>query len=121
MRSAASSMWSARTWLRSEVDTRESVDRLGREVAKEYDADGTLTAEVWTAGGVVTGGRQFTYDLAGEMTSAGNAVGTYTLGYDGAGRVSSVTGLFGLNLTFSYDGGGNRVGVADSGGWTTDN
>jgi RHS repeat-associated protein len=94
-----------------------SVDRLGRKIGREYDADGNLTAEVWTDQfGSPAGGRTFTYDLADEQRTASNAAGTDTLSYDNAGRVSEVDGPFGVSLSFGFDGGGNRTSAADSSG-----
>ena len=98
----------------------ETVDRLERKIDYLYDGDGLETAEVWTnPDGSSAGGEQFTYDGAGNMLTASNAVGTYALHYDGAGRVSEVDGPFGVNLTFGYDGGGNRVSVTDNKGGST--
>ena len=58
---------------------------------------GLTGGQVWkTAGGTVTGGKAFTYDGAGDMVTAANAAGTYTLTYDDAGRVGSVDEPVGL-------------------------
>jgi RHS repeat-associated protein len=98
-----------------------TVDRDGRGIASYYDAARNLTATVWTdSGGTPDGGDTYTYDAAGEMLTATNGAGTYTLTYDGAGRVATVAGPFGVNLSFGYDGGGNRNVVTDGSGAETD-
>src|SRR5207244_2714518 len=61
----------------------------------------------------------FTYDADGNLLTAANAQGTYTLGYDADNRVTGVQGLYGVVLTFGYDGVGNRTSVGDSFGGLT--
>jgi YD repeat-containing protein len=56
----------------------------------------------------------YTYDAVGNLLSAANSNGTYTLSYDAANRVTGVLEPFGQRLTFSYDAVGNRTVVKDS-------
>jgi RHS repeat-associated protein len=97
-----------------------ATDRLGRRVDHAYDAAGRHTTEKWyAAGGALAQTQTFTYDAAGQMLTAVDPDGAYTLTYDGAGRVATVKEPFGLALTFAYDGAGNRTGVQDSKGGVT--
>ena len=98
-----------------------TTDRDGRVMTFSYDADNRRTGATWynsdktTVNNVVT----YMFDAVGNMTSAANYKGAYTLLYDAANRVTVVNEPFSLSLTFTYDGVGNRTLVQDSFGGTT--
>ena len=56
----------------------------------------------------------YTYDGDGNILTASNSQGTYTLSYDNDGRVTNVTEPFGVSLAFIYDADANRTQVSDS-------
>src|SRR5205085_2293317 len=92
-----------------------STDRDGRRIDNAYDTRNQLTTQVWyDSGGTATQTLTYSYDDAGNQLTAANSAGTYTMIYDGLGRVTAVYELFGLQLGFSYDAVGNRTKVSDS-------
>ncbi len=100
----------------------DTTDRLGRQIQYSYDADDRVTGQTWVAsdGTTVDQLLTFTYDGDGNELTSQSASGTYTLSYDGLGRVTGVLEPFSQRLTFSYDARGNRTVVQDSqGGLTT--
>jgi YD repeat-containing protein len=58
--------------------------------------------------------QSFGYDDGGRVTSIDRNGGSTTLGYNAAGQVTSVTGP--ANITYQYDGSGNRTSALVSGG-----
>jgi YD repeat-containing protein len=95
-------------------------DPDGREDIYSYDSDGQNTSVVWkNASGTTVNTLTYTYDSSGNVLTAANAAGTYTMAYDADNRVTSVAGLFGVSLTYGYDAVGNRTSVQDSLGGTT--
>ena len=55
-------------------------------------------------------GRSMTYDGAGNLTSMVRGEDTYTYSYDAASRLVEVESVFGHDVSYTYDGDGNRVG-----------
>jgi RHS repeat-associated protein len=99
-----------------------TTDRLGRRRDFSYDAAGRPTGEVWIAsdGSTVDNRITFTYDAAGNMLTARDFDGAYTLTYDALNRTATVQDVWGKQLTFTYDAVGNRTVAQDSlGGVTT--
>ncbi len=94
----------------------DTTDRLGRQIQYLYDADNRVTGQTWVAsdGTTVDQRLTFTYDNDGNQLTAQSSSGTYTMSYDGLGRVTGVQEPFGQQLTFSYDARGNRTVVQDS-------
>src|SRR5262249_57956728 len=71
--------------------------------------------EAWFAlGGSQTQVETWTYDAVGNLLTARDPDGTYTLTYDALNRVATLAEPFGLSLTFGYDAAGNRTSVQDS-------
>jgi RHS repeat-associated protein len=98
------------------------IDRDGRQTNYEYDADSRVIQETWYtqgSGTPVVDVLAYGYDADGNLTSASNDAGAYTLGYDPDGRVTSASEPFGVSLTFGYDNDGNRTLVSDSLGGIT--
>jgi RHS repeat-associated protein len=94
-------------------------DRLGRRRDFGYDdADRVLTEKWYAAGGALTQTQTFSYDAVGQMLTAVDPDGAYTLAYDGVGRVTRADEPFSLVLTMGYDAVGNRTSVQDSKGGT---
>jgi RHS repeat-associated protein len=94
----------------------DTTDRLGQRVTYSYDADGRETGEHWFANAILV---SYTYDAVGNMLTASNNNGTYTMAYDAENRMTQVVepiGPTGLTLTFSYDNVGNRTQVQDGTG-----
>jgi RHS repeat-associated protein len=93
----------------------------GRVVTYAYDADNREVGETWHSGNAsssVTNIATYTYDSAGDMLTAANDNGAYTMSYDALGRVTGVQELGWATLTFQYDSDGNRTVVQDSFGGT---
>jgi RHS repeat-associated protein len=96
-----------------------TTDRLGRQRTFSYDDAGRMTTSIWDdSTGTPVQTLVYSYDSAGNMLTAGNSQGTYTMSYDAVNRVTVVNGLFGVTLTFTYDAVGNRTEVQDSLGGT---
>jgi RHS repeat-associated protein len=90
-------------------------DRLGKRRDFTYDEVGRVLTEKWYAvGGGFTQTQTWSYDAVGQMLTAQDPDGRYTLTYDGAGNVATVAEPFGLALTFGYDAANNRTSVLDS-------
>ena len=51
----------------------------------------------------------YTYDADGNVLTAANVSGTYTMTYDALNRVITTEDPFGLTLTYTYDADGNRT------------
>src|SRR5262249_33027020 len=93
-----------------------TTDRDGRRRDLTYDDDGRLTSGTWHAsdGITVLDALTYTFDADGNVLTAANHVGTYTMTYDDDGRTSTQTDPFGLTLTFAYDAAGNVSSAQDS-------
>jgi RHS repeat-associated protein len=102
-------------------EVTETIDPLDRATTSLYDADGRLVGQTWyDSHGDVTNLETYTYDADGNMLTAENDNGTYTMTYDSLNRVISVENPFGQTLNYTYDVDGNRTEVQDSlGGVTT--
>src|SRR6185295_17018166 len=61
-----------------------------------------------------------TYDAVGNLLTAKNAQGTYTLSYDALNRVASVYEPFGQSLFWDYNTVGNRTQIRDNRGFYHD-
>jgi RHS repeat-associated protein len=95
------------------------MDPLGRKQTMVYDDNRLMTKTWYNADGSVANVFHYTYDPAGNMTSAGNDAGSYTMTYDGD-QLLTQTDPNGLTLTYGYDDNGNVTSVQDSlGGLTT--
>jgi YD repeat-containing protein len=85
-----------------------------------WAGDNRTTGEtMYNTGGSVQGINTFTYDAAGNMRTASNAEGTYTMLYNADGEVTVAQEIFGQTLTMSYDAAGNRTVVQDNFGTET--
>jgi YD repeat-containing protein len=92
-------------------------DRLGRRRDYVYDSEGRVQTETWVnSGGGTADILTYTYDAHGNVLTAANGNGTYTMSYDSLDRVTGVDQPFGQRLTFVYDAVGNRTRVEDSKG-----
>ncbi len=102
-------------------EVTETIDALGRSTTSLYDADDRLVGQTWyDSHGDVTNIETYTYDADGNVLTADNSSGDYTMTYDPLNRVISVEDPFGLTLNYTYDADGNRTEVQDSlGGVTT--
>ncbi|MGA7496562.1 MAG: RHS repeat-associated core domain-containing protein [Isosphaeraceae bacterium] len=101
-------------------EVTETIDPLGRMTTSLYDGDGRLVSQTWyNAQGVVVNTESFTYDADGNMLTAQNDSGTYTMTYDALNRLITTQDPFGLTLTYTYDANGNRTQVQDSLGGVT--
>ncbi len=99
-----------------------TTDRLGQKKEFTYNDADLLKTQVWkTAGGATVNTFTYTYDSNGNLLTAKEADGTYTMTYDALDRVGTVKEPFSLTLTFTYDANDNRTKVQDnfSGGVTT--
>ncbi|MCG3201215.1 MAG: Protein RhsD [Gammaproteobacteria bacterium] len=77
------------------------------------DNSGTLTGWQYTTGEDAVEG----YDGSGRLLSITNRAGvTQTLSYDGQGRLAVVTDAFGRTLRFGYDAQGRLASLTDPGG-----
>ena len=92
-------------------------NRLKRTMT--YDAEGRELTETWYADdeGAPVNQLSWTYDLAGNMLTASNYAGTYTMTYDG-NRLLTQTDPNGITLTFGYDQNNNVTSVVQSRGTT---
>ena len=92
-----------------------AVDADGRSIDYSYNAAGLETAEVWlNAAGVQQNAVTYSYDNNGNVVSAGNDYGTYSLTLDAGGRLETQENPFGETLTFSYDNANNLTELQDS-------
>jgi RHS repeat-associated protein len=94
-----------------------TTDRQGRQRAFGYDAANHKTSETWyAAGGSLVQSQTFGYDAGGNLVSANDPDGNYTITRDALNRAASVVTPSGVTLTFAYDAAGNRTSAADSKG-----
>jgi RHS repeat-associated protein len=90
-----------------------TTDRLGRRRDLSYDALDRQIGETWVSGSTVNT-LTYTFDAAGEMLTAADKNGAYTMAYDKLNRVTSQQEPFGQALTFTYDAASNRTLRQDS-------
>ncbi len=64
-----------------------------------YDAANRLTTETWVVGGTTVNTLSFSYDGVGNLLTAANYNGTYTLSYDALDRVTMAQEPFAGTLT----------------------
>src|SRR5260221_6717730 len=91
-----------------------ATDRDGRLISYSYDNANRETGETWTVSGSTVNTFTFTFDAAGDMLTAANAAGTYTMAYDSLNRPTTVQEPFGLSLTYAYDLAGRQTTTQDS-------
>src|SRR5262249_10555636 len=93
-----------------------TTDRDGRRIDFSYDELNRKTGETWVAadGQTVLDTRGYTYDANGNILTAVNGSGGYTLPYDRPNRPQTEQEPFGLALTFSFDALNHRTQVQDS-------
>ncbi|MCA9980861.1 MAG: hypothetical protein KDD89_08510, partial [Anaerolineales bacterium] len=97
-------------------------DGNGRVRTFTYDALNRLTSETWVGDGYTA---SYSYDPASQLTQASDPFASYSLAYDGAGRLTNraetVTGLQALRMVspaavsfdLGYDEAGNRVTLGE--------
>ncbi len=84
-------------------------DALGRREYFYYDALNRMTSQTWyDVNGNLTQTFTSTFDADGNLITATNNAGTYTMTYDALSRVSTVQEPNAASLTFAYDSLGNR-------------
>ena len=89
------------------------------DLGRGRDLSGVAGRTLWftvvmSSGGSTVNTLTFTYDANGNLLTAANGNGTYTLTYDALDREATVKEPFDLTLTFTYDAVGNRTKVEDS-------
>ncbi|HEY2669109.1 MAG TPA: LamG-like jellyroll fold domain-containing protein [Rugosimonospora sp.] len=107
-----------RTWTRSYDANGNAVRTLapGNVVrASTYDAANRPTLETGSGASVATASRQLGYDLAGRLTSVSAPGGTDTYTYDDRSNLLTATGPAG-NASFSYDADSNMLSRTDAAG-----
>ncbi|HVA47490.1 MAG TPA: Ig-like domain-containing protein, partial [Pirellulales bacterium] len=82
-----------------------------------YNNDRQLTAENWMSGTTIVAAMAYSYDLAGELTSAGDLNSAYAFAYNGDGQVTSVDNAGTPNvphviLASGYDLMGDRTSLS---------
>jgi YD repeat-containing protein len=97
-----------------------TTDALGRLVTFSYDWAGRQSGQTWfNADSTVQQVLTFAFDSAGNLLTAANYQGTYTMLHNALNQVTLVHELFGQSLTLSYDAVGNRTTVQDNFGTET--
>jgi RHS repeat-associated protein len=92
-----------------------AIDAAGRMKTYSYDNDGNVLTEKWyNADGSLQQTITYTWDNDGNLLTATNSNGTVTRTYDAAGLLQTQTDVWGLQLTYGYDGNSNVVSVTDS-------
>jgi RHS repeat-associated protein len=91
-----------------------SRDRNTRVTSYSYDNVGRKTGETWVVSGSTVNTFTYTFDSAGNVLTAANLAGTYTMAYDTLNRVTNVKEPFSLALTYAYDKAGRQTTTTDS-------
>ena len=110
----------------------DSIGRLAREdngnstyTTYDYDTAGQLLSIVnYQPDGDINSRYDYTYDELGQRTSMTTLEGKTSYGYDATGQLTSVELPNGREITYQYDGAGNRISVTDDGvttNYTTNN
>jgi len=110
------------TYVYDALDRQTSTtDPLGQTIKDAYDADGRLVSETWyDSSNTLVNTQTYTYDADGNLLTAQDSGGLYTMTYDALDRVITDEDPFGMTLAYTYDAAGNRTLVQDSlGGVTT--
>ena len=93
------------------------MDRDGRFILDNYDADNRLTGETWlsSSSSVTLNSATFTFDNVGNHAD-GRRQQRHGVdsSYDAQNREISTTDVFGLTLNYGYDGNGNDTSTTDS-------
>jgi len=101
---------------------RYAVDATNHVIETQYDADGRALQTIAYANAITLPGAQTVASLASAIsaTNSGTTGAHINSGtYDAAGRVLTAGDALGTNATFSYDATGLQVGHADrDGNWT---
>ena len=95
---------------------RASTDRDGLLITYAYD-NGTETGETgetWHNADSSISYVTFTYDPVGNLLTAANSYGAYSMSYDALDRMTLVSEPTGAVLTMAYDNLGNRTQVTDA-------
>ncbi len=100
-----------------------TTDADGRLMTFSYDGDGRELGETWYTGStalstMINNIVTYTYDNVGNLSTAANYNGVYTMAYDNDNEMTLVHEPVGATLTMVYDGVGNRTEVDDSFGGT---
>ena len=95
-----------------------TTDALGRVEDFYYDAQDRMTGQVWyNAGGTVVYDRlTSTYDASGDLLTAANGAGTYTMTYNALNEITSVMEPNNVALSFAYDAAGDRTQMQEYAG-----
>jgi RHS repeat-associated protein len=88
-------------------------DGDGRSIASVYGGDRLVQQTWYNANGSVANVLNWNYDSDGNLLSASNNAGTYTMTYDG-NQLSSQTTANGVSLNYQYDATGNVTQITDS-------
>jgi RHS repeat-associated protein len=78
-------------------------DAMGRSVSYGYDNNGLLTSCTTSFNGETRLSASYSYDAHGRMTGKTTDKGGFTIGYDNAGYVRSVTDAGGGTTTYDFD------------------
>jgi YD repeat-containing protein len=95
-----------------------TTDFDGRITTISYDNMNRETGEIWKASGTTTDTLTFTFDATGDLLTAANSAGVYTMAYDNLNRMTSIQEPFSLTLTYAYDAAGHETTTTDSFGGT---
>ncbi|MCK9903998.1 DUF6531 domain-containing protein [Frankia sp. Cpl3] len=85
--------------------------------ARTFDELGRLTAETGSGGGATAAARTLGYDLAGKITSISHPQGSQAFTYNDRGRVTGASGNGGAT-SFTYDVNGRMASRTDPGSYS---
>ena len=91
-----------------------AVNRRGSTIQYTYNQDGQLTKKQLPDGSSVTYG----YDTKGNLNSVTDAMGTITMQYDTANRMTNISYPTGRSLTYTYNADGQRTQLVSQDGYT---
>jgi RHS repeat-associated protein len=91
-----------------------AVNRRGSTIQYTYNHDGQLTKKQLPDGSSVTYG----YDTKGNLNSVTDAMGTITMQYDTANRMTNISYPTGRSLTYTYNADGQRTQLVSQDGYT---